>query len=144
MDKPVVEVETSIAADAKTIWKLMTAKRSAMFPGSTVETDWRPGHSLTLRGEWQGKSFTDYGEIESADEGRELSFTHWSKTPERPDSYHLVRYRLEPDGKKTKVSLAQFNKGKDTAVDAKTKAEFEKNWTMMLDGQKQAAEGKGN
>lgn len=140
MDKPVVEVETSIAADAKAIWKLMTAKRSAMFPGSTVETDWEPGHSLTLKGEWQGKSFTDYGEIESAEEGRELSFTHWSKTPERPESYHLVRYRLEPDGKKTKVSLAQFNKGRKTDIDAKTKAEFQKNWTMMLDGLKKAAE----
>ncbi len=144
MEKPVVEVDTTIDADAKAIWKLMTAKKSAMFPGSTVDTDWKPGHPLTLNGEWQGKSFTDYGEIESADTGRELSFTHWSKTPERPESYHLVRYRLEPDGKKTKVTLAQFNKGKDTKVDPKTKAEFERNWTMMLDGLKKAAEGKGN
>jgi uncharacterized protein YndB with AHSA1/START domain len=142
MDKPVVEVETSIAADPKAIWKLMTAKRSPMFLGSTVETDWEPGHGLTLKGEWQGKSFTDYGEIESAEEGRELSFTHWSKTPKRPESYHLVRYRLEPDGKKTRVSLAQFNKGRNTAIDAKTKAEFEKTWTMMLDSLKQAAEQK--
>jgi len=143
MDKPVVEVDATINADAKAIWKLMTARKSAMFPGSTVDTDWKPGHSLTLKGEWQGKSFTDYGEIERANEARELSFTHWSKTPERPEDYHLVRYRLEPDGKKTRVTLAQFNKGKTTAIDAKTRAEFEKNWTMMLEGLKTAAE-KGN
>lgn len=142
MDKPVVEVDTTINADAKAIWKLMTARKSAMFPGSTVDTDWKPGHSLTLKGEWQGRGYTDYGEIESADEARELSFTHWSKTPERPEDYHLVRYRLEPDGKKTKVTLAQFNKGKKTEIDAKTRAEFEKNWTMMLDGLKKAAEQK--
>ena len=140
MDKPVMEVDTTINADAKSIWKLMTAKKSAMFPGSTVDTDWKPGHSLTLNGEWEGKSFTDYGEIETADEANELSFTHWSKTSERPESYHLVRYRLEPHGQKTKVSLAQFNKGRKTDIDAKTKAEFEKNWTMMLDGLKKAAE----
>ena len=144
MDKPVVEVNTTINADAATIWKLMTAKKTAMFPGSTVETDWQPGHPMTLNGEWQGKSFTDYGEIERADEEHELSFTHWSKTPQRPENYHLVRYRLEPDGSKTRVSLAQFNKGKDTSIDAKTKAEFEKTWTMMLDGLKKAAEGKGH
>ena len=144
MEKPVVEVNTTIDADAEAIWKLMTAKRSAMFPGSTVETDWQPGHGLTLKGEWQGRSFTDYGEIESAEKGRELSFTHWSKTPERPDNYHLVRYRLEPDGSKTRVSLAQFNRGPKSDIDDKTRAEFKKNWTMMLESLKQAAEGKGH
>ena len=105
-----------------------------------MDTDWQPGSPYTLKGEWGGKSFTDYGEIETAEPRKELSFTHWSKTPERPESYNLVRYRIEPDGKRSNVTLAQFSRGKAQDFDDKAKAEFKKNWTMMLDGLKTAAE----
>src|SRR3569833_1042869 len=140
MDKPVVEVQTEIDADPKTVWSAMTAKKSPMFMGATMDTDWSPGSDYTLHGEFNGKSFTDYGEIETAEPGKELSFTHWSKTKERPESYILVRYRPEPDGKRTKVTLAQFGRGKQQDFDDKTKAEFRKNWTTMLDGLKKASE----
>ena len=143
MQKPVVEVDTLIAADPKTVWQAMTGKQSAMFPGTEVETDWQVGHPITFRGEWKGKAFKDKGEIQSFEEPQELSFTHWSEMSgeaDRPENYHLVRYRLEPRGDKTRVTLSQFNEGKQTELDAKTKAEFEKNWKMMLDGLKQSAE----
>ena len=140
MDKPVVEVETKIEADPQTVWAAMTKKQSPMFMGATMDTDWQPGSPYTLKGEWGGKSFTDYGEIETAEPRKELSFTHWSKTPQRPESYNLVRYRIEPDGKRSKVTLAQFSRGKAQDFDDKAKAEFKKNWTMMLDGLKTAAE----
>lgn len=143
MQKPVVEVDTTIAADAKTVWKAMTRKNSAMFLGSEVETDWEVGHPITFRGKWQGKTYKDRGEIQSVDEGKELSFTHWSELsgePDRPENYHMVRYELVPQGDKTKVTVSQTNTGPKADVDAKTKAEFEKNWRMMLDGLKKSAE----
>ena len=59
----------------------------------------------------------------------------------RPASYHIVKYDLSPQGDQTRVTLSQFNEGEDKSVDAKTKAEFEKNWTMMLNGLKQTVEG---
>jgi len=111
-----------------------------MFMGATMDTDWRPGSRYTLKGEWAGKGFTDYGEIETAEPRKELSFTHWSKTPERPEIYNLVRYRIDPDGKRSKVTLAQFSRGKDQEFDDKAKAEFKKTWTMMLDGLKKYVE----
>jgi uncharacterized protein YndB with AHSA1/START domain len=140
MDKPVVEVETSIDADPAKVWSAMTRTKSPMFMGATMETDWTPGSRYTLRGEWNGKGFTDYGEIETVEPNRELSLTHWSKTPERPESYNAVRYRIAPEGKGSKVTLAQFGRGKAKDFDDKTIAEFRKTWTMMLDGLKQAAE----
>jgi uncharacterized protein YndB with AHSA1/START domain len=140
MDEPVVEVDTTIDADAATVWKAMTNKQSPMFMGATIDTDWTPGSQYTLKGEWGGKPFTDYGEIETASTGKELSFTHWSKTPERPESYNLVRYRISPAGKGSKVTLAQFARGKAQDFDDKAKAEFKKNWAMMLEGLKKAAE----
>lgn len=142
MEQPVVEVDTTIAATPDKVWAAMTNTRSPMFMGATMETDWRPGSPYTLRGEWNGNAFTDYGEIETAEPGKELSFTHWSKTPERPESYNAVRLRIAAAGAGSKVTLAQLARGKAQSFDDKTKAEFRKNWTMMLDGLKTAAEGK--
>ena len=140
IDAPVVEVSTHIAAPPDKVWAAKTNPQSPMFMGATMETDWEPGSKYTLRGEWNGTAFTDYGEIESAVPGKELSFTHWSKTPETPQSYNAVRYQLRPDGDGTRVTLAQFARGEPQSFDDKTKAEFKKNWTMMLEGLKKAAE----
>ena len=142
MDEPVVEVDTTINGDPQAVWKAMTSKKSPMFLGATMDTDWKPGSNYTLNGEWDGKPFTDHGEIETATVAKELSFTHWSKTKERPESYNLLRYQIEPDGTRTKVKLAQFTRGKAKSYDDKTKAEFKKTYGMMLDGLKSAVEGK--
>jgi uncharacterized protein YndB with AHSA1/START domain len=140
MEDPIVEVETRIAADPQAVWAAMTSRHSPMFMGATMETDWTPGSRYTLSGEWGGNSFTDYGEIVTADPGRELSFTHWPSTPEPPESFHLVRVRIAPDGEGSMVKLAQFGRGQPQEADDETKAEYRKNWTMMLDGLRQAAE----
>lgn len=140
MDEPVVEVETVIDASPEAVWAAMTQAKSPMFMGATMETDWRAGSKYTLRGEWNGNSFTDYGEIETAEPGKELSYTHWSKTPERPGSYNLVRTRIAPAGTGSKVTLGQYARGEKQPVDDKTRAEFKKTWTMMLDALKGAAE----
>jgi uncharacterized protein YndB with AHSA1/START domain len=142
MDEPVVEVETTIDAEPARVWAAMTDTHSPLFMGATMETDWRPGSSYTLRGEWNGNSFTDYGEIETAEPNRELSFTHWSKTPERPESYNAVRLRIVPAGPGSRVTLAQLARGKAQSFDDKTRAEFRKNWSMMLEGLKGAVEGR--
>jgi len=141
MDKSVVEVDTKIAASPKKVWAALTQKKSPMFMGATMDTDFKAGSPYTLRGEFNGKPFTDYGEIETATEDRELLFTHWSKTKERPESYNAVQIKLAPDGTGTKATLAQLARGKEQSFDDKAKAEFKKNWSMMLDGLKKAAEG---
>ena len=139
-DAPVVDVETTIAAAPDKVWAAMTNRTSPMFMGATMDTDWRPGSEYTLHGEWQGHAFTDYGVIETAMPGRELSFTHWAKTPEPPASYNAVKITLEPRGSGTTARLAQYARGEPQSFDDKTKAEFKKNWAMMLDGLKAAAE----
>ena len=54
MQKPVVEVDTTIAAPADKVWQAMQA--GAMFPGTEIETDWKVGHPITFTGKWEGKS----------------------------------------------------------------------------------------
>lgn len=141
MQRPVVEVATSINAGPEAVWRAMID--GAMFPGTTIETDWKIGHPIVFSGDWEGKPFTDRGEIQSLAEAKELSFTHWSQkddSPERPPSYHVVEYLLEPAGRGTEVTLRQYNQGEDTEIDEKTRAAYEKNWTMMLEGLKKTVE----
>ncbi|HVY50538.1 MAG TPA: SRPBCC domain-containing protein [Devosia sp.] len=141
MDQPVARVEILIEAPPERVWAAMTAEASPMFMGARMETDWRPGSGYTLRGAWNGNAFTDYGTIETAAPGKELSFTHWSRTPQPPETYNAVSYRLEPVGASTRVTLSQFQRGKAKALDDKTRDEFRKTWTIMLEGLKRAIEG---
>ena len=140
MEEAVVSVDSSIKASPDKVWAALTNKKSPMFMGATMDTDFKPGSKYTLKGEWNGNAFTDYGAIETAVSGKELSFTHWSRTPEPPESYNAVKVTLTPDGSGTKATLAQFARGKTQSFDDKAKAEFKRNWAMMLDGLKQAAE----
>lgn len=140
-DTPVVETEKTIHAPPAKVWAALTQKKSPMFMGATMDTDFKPGSHYTLKGEWNGNAFTDYGDIETAVKDKELTFTHWSKTEKPPESYNAVRITLTPTDSGTKATLSQMQRGKTQHFDDKQKAEFRKNWAMMLDGLKTAAEG---
>ena len=142
MDKPLVEVETLIEAEAGPVWDALTARKSAMFMGADVETDWGPGSPISFTGEFEGKAFKDHGEIRDIEDRHRLTFTHYSPTsgkPDVPDSYNLVDVRLEPQGERTRVKLSQTPMGGERP-DAKTVEAFRRNWEVMLGGLKTAAE----
>ncbi len=142
MDQPLVEVETLIDAGSAPVWDALTARKSAMFMGADVETDWGPGSPISFTGEFAGKAFKDHGEIREIEDRRRLTFTHFSPTsgkPDVPDSYNLVDVRLEPHGERTRVKLSQTPLG-DERPDEQTVKAFRRNWEVMLDGLKQAAE----
>jgi uncharacterized protein YndB with AHSA1/START domain len=144
MEKPLIEVETEVLADATTVWDVLTAKKSAMFMGADVDTDWREGSPIRFTGEFQGKPFRDHGEIRVADRARHLAFTHYSPTsgkPDVPESYNLVDIALELDGERTRVRLRQTPLGGERP-DEQTIEQFRKNWQVMLDGLRKAAEEK--
>ena len=142
MQKPLIEVDTTVNAEAKNVWRTLTAEKSAMFMGAKVDTDWQEGSPISFTGEFKGKAYRDHGEIRTVDEGRELAFTHFSPLSGKEDAqenYNLVDVRLSPDGDRTRVSVSQTPLG-DDKPDEQTIAEYRKNWSAMLDGLKQAAE----
>ena len=140
MEKQIVDIETTIAADATKVWRALTGPGATVMPMTTVETDWAVGHPIVFSGEWKGKSFEDHGEIRKVAEAREVIFTHWSGDRPQPEDYHVVRYALSADGDATKVRLTQSNIGPKAEVDDKTAAEFTKTFGMMLDQLKKTAE----
>lgn len=142
MDKPLVEVETLIEAEAGPVWDALTARKSAMFMGADVETDWGPGSPISFTGEFNGKPFKDHGEVRDIEDRRRLAFTHYSPTSGKPDvreSYNFIDVRLEPLGERTRVKLSQTPMGGELP-DKKTIEAFRRNWEVMLDGLKTAAE----
>jgi uncharacterized protein YndB with AHSA1/START domain len=138
-------VHTTINAPPATVWKaLMTpASFKQFFYGSDVETDWRVGSPIRFRGEWNGKKYEDKGSVKTVDVNKRLAFTHWSplsKMADVPENYHVVSFDLRPDGAGTYVELSQTNLSDTEPLTDENRAEYDKNWTMVLGGLKKAAE----
>ncbi|HEY0438317.1 MAG TPA: SRPBCC domain-containing protein, partial [Phenylobacterium sp.] len=56
-----------IPAKPAEVWETLTS-RDAMkvyMMGAEVDTDWRVGHPITMRGAYNGKPYEDHGEIRS-------------------------------------------------------------------------------
>jgi uncharacterized protein YndB with AHSA1/START domain len=140
MTEATAQVSKTIAAPREKVWKALTTPKlmKSFFFGADIETDWRVGRSISFRGEFKGKTYEDKGEIQTFDPEKQLSFSHWSALsgePDTPEHYHLVMFDLESQGKTTKVTLTQANlTGGVRDSDIKSRKDFEKNWTMVLEG----------
>lgn len=139
-------VETTISAPPPGVWKALMTPSSfkQFFFGSDVHTDWKVGSPITFRGEWKGKPYEDKGVVKTVDENRRLAFTHWSPLSgmaDVPENYHIVSFDLSPAGNGTKVVLTQVNQNDAEPLTAENRAEYDKNWTMVLEGLKKAVAG---
>ena len=141
MNGVVASAQVTIAAPAADVWAALTDPariREYMF-GSTVETDWQPGGSITWSGEYNGQPYQDKGEIIAVDPPRRLEVTHFSPlsgADDVPENYHRVAYTLTQTGPGTLVALTQDNNPDEEAA-----AHSARNWQAMLDGLKRHVEG---
>ena len=147
MPETTADVSQSIESDPAQVWEALInpEKIREYFLGAEVETDWKVGSPITWRGEWQGKPYSDKGEILDVEPFRHLAYSHWSPMTGSEDvaeNYHRVDIDLtEVDGG-TEVRLRQSNLlGGVTEGDRKSRAEFEKNWRSMLQGLRKVVEG---
>jgi uncharacterized protein YndB with AHSA1/START domain len=140
MSTYVATAECVIDAPPEEVWRALTdpaAIREFMF-GSDVRTDWQPGSPITWKGEFEGKSYEDKGEILTVQPGRLLEVSHFSPLSgqeDKPKNYHRVRYELQPDGGRTRLLLTQDNSG--SAEEAEHSSAT---WQAMLDGLKKVVE----
>jgi uncharacterized protein YndB with AHSA1/START domain len=141
MTEATAQVSRLIHAGPDEVWEALThpEKIKAFFFGADVESDFRPGSPITMRGEFNGKPYEDKGQIVEVRPRERLSFSHFSPSTgaaDAPENYHLVTYQLEPRGEAaTEVTLTQSNlTGGVRPSDEKMRGEYEKNWTAVLEG----------
>lgn len=131
---------TTINAPRNKVWNALTdpqAIKQYMF-GTRVTSDWKPGSSISWKGEWEGKPYEDKGVIVRALPSQELEYTHYSPMmglPDKPENYHTVTIELSGE-ESTHVTLSQDNNSSE-----EEKQHSEKNWSQMLAGLKKYAEG---
>ena len=129
MTETTAKVSRTVDAPVEEVWRVLTDPRKVgpLFMGSTVETNFHVGSSITFK-----------GEILSLDECRRLSFSHYSGmsgAPDEPQNYHVVTFDLRPERDGTRVTLTQSNlTGGVRETDIAHKADYEKTWSMVLDG----------
>lgn len=146
MNEATAKVSKTIAAAPDEIWHALTSPRALKqyFFGADVESDWKVGHPIRMRGEFKGTTFEDKGEILAAEPEKRLEFSHWSPLsgePDVPENYHVVTFDLVPErlGTTTTVSLTQSNlTGGVKPSDREHRADYEKNWSGVLDGLEKA------
>ncbi|MEX2506752.1 MAG: SRPBCC domain-containing protein [Pseudohongiellaceae bacterium] len=109
------EFEQSIAirAPAELVWaylsqvELMKAWMSGPEMGLEIETDWKVGAPITMRG-FHHTSFTNTGKVLAFNPETRLVYTHLSslsRLPEEPESYVTFEFILIPEQRDTILKL---------------------------------------
>src|SRR6476659_2640984 len=139
MPETTARATVEIRASRADVWRALTdpAEIKRYFMGDAdVETDWKVGSPIVFRGEWNGQTFEDKGEIVTFEPEQELAYSHFSPMmgkPDTPESYHLVDITLDGGTDTTNVTLEQSNlTGGVTAEDRASREQFEQNWQQML------------
>jgi uncharacterized protein YndB with AHSA1/START domain len=141
MTKLTATARALISAGRPTVWSVITDSdlMSKAFFGAKVDTDWRVGSPITYRGEWEGKSFEDKGEILEMRPNQMLRFTHFSPlsgVPDAPENYHTVTFELADKGEATELVITQTN-----ASSPEEQEHSEANWNRVAESVKEIAEG---
>jgi uncharacterized protein YndB with AHSA1/START domain len=136
----VATAEIDIDAPRESVWAALTARGpnpEIMF-GAEVVSDWTVGSSIYWRGEWNGTSFEDKGEVVEVDAPGRLVVTHFSPMTgeaDVPENYHRLEFVLTDAAGGTHLSLSQDNNPDQDAADHAAA-----NWRSMLEGVKAVAE----
>ena len=129
-----------ITASLMEVWEALTDRDTIKkyFFGTEAISDWKEGSTLVFRGEWEGKSYEDKGNILEAIPGEMLKYDYWSGfsgLEDKPENYSLVTYTLEQMVDGTIVELRQKGFADEEAL-----AHAEGGWTMVLQNLKDLLE----
>jgi uncharacterized protein YndB with AHSA1/START domain len=135
---------TSIDVDApaERVWQALVEPElvARYMHGTTLVTDWQVGGRIAWRGEYEGRSYEDTGEVLAFEPPRRLAVTHWSPLtgePDIPANHHHVTYEVEPlDADRSRLTLTHANSPTQEAADGMV----ENGWKPALLSLKEVAE----
>lgn len=136
----VASARVAIDAPASSVWDAFVNPaviRKYAF-GAEVESDWREGSPIRWQGMWKGRAYEDKGEVLEVEEGRRLSYSHFSPITglsDEQENYHTITVEIGGEDGRTTVTLTQDNNPDDEANE-----HSQKNWESMLQNLKQLLE----
>jgi uncharacterized protein YndB with AHSA1/START domain len=92
-----------INAGTDEVWDALTNpdKIKEYLLGAETVTDWKVGHPVVFKGEYQGKSYEDKGTILQNKEPSVLQYNYWtglSGLEDKPENYSVVTFELDQLG----------------------------------------------
>jgi len=131
-------LKTTISFDApiEKVWQGLTdpAIVKRYFFGTDLKSDFKKGSRITFSGEWEGKTYTDGGEILEIDPPKLLKYTYWSSmsgTEDKPENYNNITYELHEQEGVTALVITQEGVKNEQAAE-----HSEQNWKSVFDGLK--------
>jgi uncharacterized protein YndB with AHSA1/START domain len=107
-----------IHAPAAQVWHVLTTPslmKKWMISADleiSIHTDWQVGGPMRIRGAMGGKDFENHGTVLKFEPEQELQYTHLSSTsrlPDRPESYSILDFHLQPADGQTDLALTIRN-----------------------------------
>jgi uncharacterized protein YndB with AHSA1/START domain len=134
--------EASVIVDAPParVWAALTDPDQVRqyLMGTDLSTDWLPGSPITWSGEWEGKPYTDKGEVIEVEVGKRLAYTHYSPlsgVADAPENYHTLWWSLKKVSGGTQVVLNQDNNSSQEEADRNRD-----NWQQVMASMKKVIE----
>ena len=131
---------TEIDTPAARVWDALTdpAQIEQYMFGSRVESGWSVGDRIVWKGEYEGRSYEDHGEILEVAREQRLVMTHFSPlggAEDVPSNYHTLVYELrERDGATTLTLTQDGNDSQEAAEHSRA------TWEKVLTGLKAVVE----
>ena len=130
----------TIHAPVVAVWQALTypAMIKQFFFGADMNTDWKEGSTIIIKGEWEGKEFEGKGKVLQVETQKLLRYSYWSNMsglPDTPENYHIITYQLAAKNNSTKLSLTEENLAAQDMKDRSGKL-----WDMVFDNLKKLLE----
>jgi len=134
------KISILIDASKEKIWEALTnpdlVKR--YFYGTNLITDWKVGSPIIFRGEWQGQTYEDKGNVLEFIPNEKLVYNYWSTMsglPDQPELYQILTYELKKEEDGVALSIIQQNLDSE-----KRMLHAEETWMPVLQGLKSIVE----
>jgi len=116
-DRKIFNKVVNIHAPTPQVWQVLTTPelmKKWMMPDIEISiiTDWKIGSPIIIRGTMNGKNFENNGAVIQFEPEKILQYSHLSsisRLPDRPESYCLVEFRLQPIDNETVLTLTLSN-----------------------------------
>lgn len=78
--------------------------------GSDLITDWKAGHEIRFRNEWEGQVFEQWGTVLEVIPNEKIKYSLFFPRPgleDKPDNYFIMSYILSEENEKIKLEIHQ-------------------------------------